>query len=198
MKRSTSVRLSWLFFFIVVTSGALGFLSREIKPSAETTAILALNNIRDRADKGDSYAELQMGLHYTNGNGVPRDDKQAFNWFEKAANKNQIEAQYRLGMALLEGRGIEKNLKTAFYWIEQSALHGNAKAQLSLGDMYGSGMGVEVSKDKAYLWFSLAAAQGMEKAIYPRDLLAQQLDLNQLSATDDEVQRIMHNQSPRY
>ena len=99
---------------------------------------------------------------------------------------------------MLEGRGTERNLKTAFYWIEQSALHGNAKAQLGLGDIYGSGMGVEASNDRAYLWFSLAAAQGMEKAKYARDLLAHQLDLNQLSAIDQEAQRIMHNQSARY
>jgi predicted RNA-binding Zn-ribbon protein involved in translation (DUF1610 family) len=198
MTRKASIRFLILFFVIVATSGTIGFLARESKPSAETIARLNFNTIKERASTGDGYAELQMGLYYSNGIVVSNDDQTAVRWFEKAANHNQVEAQYRLGQALLDGRGIAKNVNTAFYWIEQSALHGNAKAQLSLGDLYGSGIGVALSKDRAYLWFSLAAAQGIEKAIYARDLLAPQLDINQLSVIDDEAQRMMKNKTPNF
>jgi TPR repeat protein len=198
INRVSYLQLLGLFFSVIMLSGAAGFLFRAWEPSAKAIALHDLNTTRELAAKGNAYAELQMSLRYGTGDGVAKDSKEAFQWLEKSANQNQSEAQYLLGIALLDGQGTEKNIKRAFYWLEQSALRGYIKSQLKLGDIYGSGMTDYANKSKAFLWFSLAADHGVEEAIYARDLLANQLDVNELSIMDKEIERIKRNQSLRH
>jgi TPR repeat protein len=40
-----------------------------------------------KADQGDSYAQHSLGLMYSEGRGIPRDDKEALKWFRLAAEQ---------------------------------------------------------------------------------------------------------------
>lgn len=143
-----------------------------------------------RAAAGDAEAQLQLGLRYAEGDGVIQNDKEATKWFALAAKQELTEAQYQYGLALLKGRGVVQDYRAAFSWIEKSAKRGNAKAQYSLGELYRFGTGTPLDKPRAYLWFNLAAAQGVEAAAKARDSLVWQLKPEQLTAMQEEAQRM--------
>jgi len=48
---------------------------------------------------------------YYHGQGVHQDDKQAFEWFERAAEQGVAEAQYNLGVKYDQGQGVEQDDK---------------------------------------------------------------------------------------
>ena len=44
---------------------------------------------RSAAERGDPYAQFNLGLLYKHGRGVARDDRQAAQWFLKAALRSE-------------------------------------------------------------------------------------------------------------
>jgi TPR repeat protein len=149
-----------------------------------------------RAARGDAEAQLQLGMHYAEGDGVIRSDKEAAKWFALAAQQGLAEAQYQYGLALLQGRGVVQDYKAAFSWIEKPARRGYAKAQYSLGELYRYGTGTPIDKPRAYLWFNLAAAQGVEAAAKARDSLVWQLKPEQIAAMQAEARRMSPGAPP--
>jgi hypothetical protein len=143
-----------------------------------------------RAAAGDADAQLKLGIRYAEGDGVIQNDKEASHWFALAAKQGRTEAQYRYGLALLQGRGVVQDYRAAFSWIEKAARQGHAKAQYDLGELYRYGTGTPLDKPRAYLWFNLAAAQGVEAAAKARDSLVWQLKPEQLTAMQEEAQRM--------
>lgn len=143
-----------------------------------------------RAAQGDAEAQLQMGMRYAAGDGVPQNDAEAAKWFAKAAQAGLAEGQYQYGLVLLEGRGVVQDYKAAFDWIEKPARRGHPHAQYRLGELYRYGTGTPIDKPRAYLWFNLAAAQGVDVAAKARDSLVWQLKPEQLAAMQDEARRM--------
>lgn len=112
------------------------------------------------AEQGNADAEFQLGLIYANGQSVPKDDKQAAEWFTKAANKGLMAAQTKLGFMYAVGRGVAQNYTTALYWCYKAAEQGDVIAQYNLGLMYAKGQGVVKDNSLALSWYSKAALQG--------------------------------------
>ena len=57
------------------------------------------------ATAGDTKAQFDLGVCYTEGNGVPEDYAEALKWFRKAADQGNPIAQYNLGLLYVQGRG---------------------------------------------------------------------------------------------
>lgn len=167
-------------------------LDHGIPPAAQAPASLP----RIRAAQGDAEAQLQLGMHYAEGDGVIQNDKEAARWFAQAAKQGLAEAQYQYGLALLQGRGVVQDYHAAFSWIEKPAQRGYAKAQYSLGELHRYGTGTAIDKARAYLWFNLAAAQGVEAAAKARDSLVWQLKPEQIAAMQAEARRMSLSLSP--
>ena len=53
---------------------------------------------RELADAGDPEAQYLMGVRYYKGQGVPKDDKIAIEWFQKSAEQNHKPSEYMLAM----------------------------------------------------------------------------------------------------
>lgn len=68
----------------------------------------------------------QMGVFGSDG------DRQAAQWYEKAASQGHAEAQNNLGVMYYYGRGVEKDIKYAIELLGKSAAQGNKTAQQSL------------------------------------------------------------------
>jgi len=75
--------------------------SMALQKAAQTSALAAkkaelaaraLESDRAAADRGDVYAELQMGKRYRDGDGVEKDPARARDWFSKAAAQGNTEA----------------------------------------------------------------------------------------------------------
>ena len=103
-----------------------------------------LKTLRQKAEKGNAEAQLELGNRYYKGYGVARDYKKSVYWTKKSAEKGISDAQYALAIFYGAGTGVPKDLKKALYWLEKSASQENMYAQFQLGGMYFFGDGVGV------------------------------------------------------
>jgi TPR repeat protein len=65
---------------------------------------LALNILRPMATSGHAEAQYYLGYLYRSGSGVARDDKQAHDWYLKAAAGGHATAAYQARLIELETR----------------------------------------------------------------------------------------------
>jgi TPR repeat protein len=140
----------------------------------------ALREWQPLAKQGDAVAQYHLGLLYSNGQGVPKDDAQARQWYEKASVQGHVDAQVNLGMLLDYGRGGPQDFKMAVRWYLRSANQGNELAQRKLGLLYERGDGVQQDFVQAYMWYKLGAASGVKAGVVLRDALAIRMTSDQL------------------
>ena len=101
-----------------------------------------------------------VGYKFMNGNGVPQNYTEAFNYFLKAAENGDADSQERVGYLYYNGYGVTKNPAKAVEWWLKAAEQGDVDAQNSLGCRYFNGDGVQLDYAEAFKWFSMAAEQG--------------------------------------
>ncbi|MEO6184637.1 MAG: hypothetical protein ABIP71_16345, partial [Verrucomicrobiota bacterium] len=63
----------------------------------ETAIAKALQSNKDKAESGDAYGQFRMGERFRDGEGVPKDEKLAREWFSKAAEQGHADAKKELG-----------------------------------------------------------------------------------------------------
>jgi len=153
----------------------------------------ALREWQPLAKQGHAVAQYKLGLLYANGRGVPKDEAQARQWFEKAAVQGHADAQVNLGILYDYGRGVPQDLKMAVRWYRRSANQGNDLAQRKLGMMYERGDGVPQDYVQAYMWYKLGAANGGKPGAVLRDELATRMTSDQLV----EAQKLVREWKPK-
>lgn len=80
---------------------------------------------RPEADEGDPAAQLNVGLLYLDGHGVPQDVSEAAKWFRRAAEQGNTEAQHNLGALYATGQGVRRDYIEAYKWMNICAASGN-------------------------------------------------------------------------
>jgi len=153
----------------------------------------ALREWRPLAEQGDALAQYNLGVLYRKGRGVPQDDVQARQWYEKAAAQGQAKAQYNLGTLYLNGGGVPKDYQQALRWFRMAADQGEALAQTKIGIMYDDGQGVPHDFVQAHKWYNLAATNGDKPAAELRDALAKQMTPAQIA----EAQQLARERKPK-
>jgi uncharacterized protein len=153
----------------------------------------ALRELRPLAEQGHAVAQYNLGLLYANGQGMPKDDAQARQWYEKAAAQGHAGAQVNLGILYDYGRGVPQDYKKAVYWYRLSAKQGNDLAQRQLGLMYEHGDGVPQDYVQAYMWYHLGAANGATRGAALQDALAKQMTPDQIA----EAQKLAREWKPK-
>ena len=136
-------------------------IDSALAASAQTDYLEA---VRAAAEEGDAAAQFTLGVIYSTGRGVPRDDAEALRWFRLAAAQGNAEAQGSLGIMYATGHGVPRNAAEALRWYRLAAAQGNAEALGNLGSMYVTGQGVPRDAAEAVRWYRLAAAQGHAEA----------------------------------
>ncbi|HEX9024664.1 MAG TPA: tetratricopeptide repeat protein, partial [Geobacteraceae bacterium] len=147
-----------LSFSLVATARAeldTGLKQLKKERDAET-----FRDTRARAEKGDSKAQLELGLMYRTGTGTNHNDDKAISWFLKSAQQGNPRAQFHLAH-LLSGRNMNDE---AVGWYRKAAEQGQIDAQFSLGVMYFNGSGVKRDYAEAARWYRKAAEQGHVEA----------------------------------
>ena len=152
----------------------------------------ALREWRPLAEQGDALAQYNLGVLYRKGRGVPQDDVQARQWYEKAAAQGQAKAQYNLGTLYLNGGGVPKDYQQALRWFRLAADQGEALAQTKIAIMYDDGQGVSHDIVQAHKWYNLAATNGDKPAAELRDALAKQMTPAQIA----EAQKLAREWKP--
>lgn len=111
------------------------------------------------AEKGDSYAQSNLGLVYHHAKGVTQDYAEAVKWYRKSADQGNKNGQYNLGIMYKNGYGVTKDYAEALRLFRKSAEQGDASAQNQMGVMYYEGYGVTKDNYEAVKWFRKAAEQ---------------------------------------
>lgn len=93
---------------------------------------LNIEELRQKAEKGDSVAQTMLGVEYMKGDLVEKDLDKAIEWWKKAAEKGYAEAEYKLGVCYHFGFGIKKSHKLARYWYEKAANQQHKSAKVAL------------------------------------------------------------------
>ena len=101
--------------------------SADQRPPAKSLA-----DLRKLADHGNAEAQWQLGVSYHTGEYVPRDDRQAMQWFQRAAEQGHVTAQATLGAYYWAGRGVPQDLSKAYFWSALAFAQGddNSKSRL--------------------------------------------------------------------
>ncbi|AIK96287.1 hypothetical protein ID47_05350 [Candidatus Paracaedibacter acanthamoebae] len=156
----------------------------------------ALDFIREDADKGEKEAQYLVARAYEQGQGIPRDLRQAATWYNKAAEQQHPlarqrlaalqsveleiaaqegdrQAQYELAQAYYYGNGLPLNIDEGINWFKRAAENHHAPAQLFLARLYEKGEHVVQDSTQACEWYDKALQQGEEKALIGLKALAQ-------------------------
>ena len=158
-------------------------------------------SLQELAERGDADAQLRLGRAYANGEGAPKDARQAALWYRKAAEQGVAEAQYALGALYADGDGVLKDTGEAVAWYRKAAEQGhtlareelaysglpnddapywehrmaaeqgNAIPQFLLGNYYDWGHFVPKDVGKAAMWYRRAAEQGHVQAQFSLGLM---------------------------
>lgn len=132
--------------------------------SGNTQLLQDVEVLRALANAGDPLAQVELGLRYFHGRGVPESDAAAFDWFARAAARGSPEGMYHLADLYALGLGVPRgepnpDERAAQFYFE-AARRGHAGAQHALGLLYLTGKGVQADRAEAAKWFRRAAAQG--------------------------------------
>jgi TPR repeat protein len=125
---------------------------------------LSATSLYEAAEKGDAEAQVNLGMMYSAGLGVEKDEAAAFRWIQKAADQGHGEAQFILGLMFNEGIGTAKDESEAVTWYRKAADHGERRAQYQLARAYALGRGVAEDLHEAAQWYRRAAEQGLVHA----------------------------------
>ena len=115
----------------------------------------ALKEWRPLAEAGLVEAQVNLGIMYRLGEGVPQDKAEAARWDRLAAGQGDAQAQFNLAVQYDNGDGVPQDKTEAARWYRLAADQGYANAQLNVGFMYDFGEGVSQDKAEAVRWYQL-------------------------------------------
>ncbi|MDR0233403.1 MAG: sel1 repeat family protein, partial [Zoogloeaceae bacterium] len=72
--------------------------------------------LRLAAEGGDAKAQNNLGVAYTDGDGVEQNDAEAVKWYRKAAEQGYAKAEFNLGGMYFYGRGVAQSDAEAVKW----------------------------------------------------------------------------------
>lgn len=115
------------------------------------------------AENGYAPSMRRLGLAYTAGQLVPKDEAVAMSWFRKAAEKGDAAAQVSLGVAYAQGAGVPKDSSQALAWLQKAAQQGGALqamaenyiAQIKGDATAGSGQKLDEVKRQVYPYWNI-------------------------------------------
>ena len=119
-----------------------------------------LEKIKQAAGTNEVTAQYYLAIEYSNGDGVSKEEVEAFKWMKPVAERGMARAQRKLGWMLQNGLGVATNLEEAVAWYRKAAEQGDAPAQMNLGWMFENGVSVFQDYTEAARFYRLAAEQG--------------------------------------
>jgi hypothetical protein len=130
-------------------------------------------------------AQFNLGLMYAEGDGIPKNYKEAVKWFRLSAEQGNIGAKTNLGWMHDYGYGVPQDRKEALRLYRHSAELGNIYAQYNLGMVYKNGEGVPQDDTLAHMWWNIAGSKGHEEATDKRVLLEKIMTESQIKKANE-------------
>ena len=129
-----------------------------------------VNSLKELRELGETNMDAQMilGDAFWEGDGVPKDFKKAFYYFEKAAQKNNSQALLNLGYMYRKGIACEVDLLKAERFYLQADKLGDEEANGILAEVYIFGMGPvkqDLRKGLMYAYKSVHSPKGDDEIL---------------------------------
>ena len=120
------------------------------------------------ARQGDPDTQVNLGVVYDNGQGVPQNLAQAAFHYRQATTKGNLpSAWHNMGLLYAEGNlGQIKDSKTAFEFFKKAAEQNFAPAQRAVAHALATGQGVSLNLAEAVKWYLRAANLNDAEAQY--------------------------------
>ncbi|MEG8946269.1 tetratricopeptide repeat protein [Rosettibacter firmus] len=112
------------------------------------------------ANRGDPFAQHELGLRYLLGQGFPPDTVKAIYWIRKAVDQNLPVAKFNYGILLYNGIGVPWNPFEAYLNFKSAANAGLPEAEFAYGLMLVDNLIVNKNYNKAYQLFQSSAKKG--------------------------------------
>ena len=106
--------------------------------------------------EGNPHEGVTLGMLFSEGKTVKRNDEEAFRWFRLAARHGHPDAYVQLGHRYSRGLGVAQNDRGAAYWFYMAASAGDRRAMNALGGLYAAGRGVAQDWSAALYWWEKA------------------------------------------
>jgi TPR repeat protein len=126
----------------------------------QTTPEEARKQFEKGAHKGYAPAEVNLGVLYAYGWGVPQNLGTALYWIGLAADQGNVQALANMGIFYRNGWGVRQDQVKAFRLFQTAAQAGDVGAMTNLGYAYDQGLGVTNSPLIAADWYRKAADRG--------------------------------------
>ncbi len=126
---------------------------------------------RKAAERGEPLGMCNLGLVYSTGRGVAKDEEQGRDWYRRAFEAlrqtppESCTAMGYFASMYLVGLGTAKDYGEALRWYRTAAAMGDAHAMRGLAGMHYEGFGVAKDVDEAARWYRKAAGLGESGAM---------------------------------
>lgn len=113
---------------------------RKVDHPVRTEIIEALTN---SAQLGHHQAQFELGMLYLNGELLPRNEREAAQWFKAASDAGHLDGTLWYAACLSTGLGVAPDLATALTLLERAAHNGQLQAKTILGCIMLTGDGIK-------------------------------------------------------
>jgi len=120
---------------------------------------------------------VSLGVCYSDGTGVDKDEVEAVKWYLKAAAKGDAVAQFNLGVRYYKGEGVEESTVEAYAWLNLASKK-DKKAGALRDDI-----------EKQMSPHQVGDAQKRTKELLTKQLLAQEAELTEQLERLKELRR---------
>ena len=144
----------------VFWSKYLDEMEAEIQVLVESTDVPRLKTLKQRADQGDSLAQVAMGYLYLRRNPPSTVGGNPYSGYPPGTKQYELARQY-------EGpytRTVTRNPAIAKKYLEKASRSGNPLADTVLGEMYYEGDGVQIDFTKSRKYLEAGAEKGHGRA----------------------------------
>ena len=138
----------------------------ESSPEIGVNIPESLRELVTTAESGDMDAQSELAFKFAKGEGVEKNDEEAYKWFLKAAEQGDASSQFNLGVMYAKGRSVEQDYSEAFNWYKKAAEQGDVNSQAALSMMYMKGIGCEKDYKDSFDWTLRAAKRGHLNSIF--------------------------------
>ena len=120
----------------------------------DKSGIEASLGAKKACDSGNMRGCFNLGVMYTNGDGVEKDFSKAAQLFKKACDGGDMLGCVKLGIMYADGDGVEKNEQKAAELYKKACDGGNMHGCRNLGVMYEKGNGAEKDQIKQMIYIN--------------------------------------------
>lgn len=155
----------------------------------EKDAAKGIQYLRYAESKKDPKATLLLGYVYYYGDGVEKNDKTAFEYFQKSAEMGYFPAKRELAIFYREGIYVDQDFAKAISITRDLAEHGDIDSQYQLA-VYLSNIKGHIDYIEAQSWLEIASTNGHESAKTQLHVIKENFDENELSQVSSKVKKI--------